>query len=191
MRSAATITALAALAIAGLVTPSAAQEAARQQQAMQRSMAQTQQMIQRMSRVQERAHQLGQQLVMQMEQTRVRQQQRVGAQAAEGQARAGQAAAGQGQATREQLREQNRIRAQQRLMLQMTESIGTMAGQSRNLLVQAEDLDTGDYPIRDRDMDRDMDQLRERLGAIADEMEGSLEIMERMNQRLEQVAMAD
>lgn len=204
MRRISTITALAAFAIGAMATPSAAQNAARQQQAMQRSMAQTQQMIQRMNRVQERAHQLGQQLVMQMEQTRAREQQRVGAAAQTGQGQAAQAQAGQAQANQAradqaqdadaaqaQVRDQNRVRNQQRVMLQMTEAIGSMAGQCRNLLVQSEDVDLDEFPIQDRDMERDLDQLRQRLGGMATDMESSLEIMERMNQRIEQVALAD
>ena len=82
---------------------------------------------------------------------------------------------------------QNRAQAteQQRLMLRTCEAFDLQAQQMKMLAERAQEMIRSREFQGDGEMQRDMNQLRERLHAMANEMDGALKLMERVRQRTE------
>lgn len=79
----------------------------------------------------------------------------------------------------------NRIQAteRERLMLGTCEALEGQARQMRQLAERAHEMVGSREFAGDRLMQRDMEQLRRRLQTMANELEGSLQLMERVRQR--------
>ena len=73
---------------------------------------------------------------------------------------------------------------QERLMLRTCEALDQQAQQLRTFGDRTQDMIRSRDFQRDRDMQRDMDRLREHLNTMATELDGSLKLMERLQQRL-------
>ena len=74
---------------------------------------------------------------------------------------------------------------QQRLMLRTCEAFDQQAQQMRMLAERAQEMIRSREFQGDGEMQRDMTQLRERLHAMANELDGALRLMERVRQRTE------
>lgn len=83
---------------------------------------------------------------------------------------------------------QSRITERDRMMLRSCEQVGEAAQQMQQLGLRAREMQQDRDMIRDRDMQRDMDRLHQHLRTMATEMEGTLQTMERMRQRIHKPA---
>jgi len=87
----------------------------------------------------------------------------------------------EGVRTQTQNRTQNTER--ERLMLGTCDALEGQARQMRQLAERAHEMVGSREFAGDRLMERDMEQLRSRLHTMANELEGSLQLMERVRQR--------
>ncbi len=80
---------------------------------------------------------------------------------------------------------QNRAQAteRERLMLGTCEALEQQARQMHQFAQRADEMIRSRDFQRDRDMQRDMDRLRQRLDVMANEMDESLKLMERVRDR--------
>ncbi|HKK07355.1 MAG TPA: hypothetical protein VKA44_00570 [Gemmatimonadota bacterium] len=140
---------------------------------MQQQMARMQDMMQRMDRMQVRIHQMDQAMSRQMDQLRTRDQ----------------AAAQDGTPDRDRLRDQDRDRLMEHQQLHdMLQSTGDMVRQMARGMDRLRSM-MGDPAFQgDQAMNRHMEQLQERFRNMADQMDGSLQLMEQMQQRLQERA---
>ena len=76
------------------------------------------------------------------------------------------------------------VSEQERLMLRTCEAFEQQAQQLRQLGDRTQDMIRSREFQRDRDTQRDMDRLRQHLNTMATELDGSLKLMERLQQRL-------
>lgn len=88
------------------------------------------------------------------------------------------------QGTQQQLQARARVTEQERLMLRTCEALDQQAQQMKGLAERTQDMIRSRDFQRDRDMQRDMDRLRQHLNTMASELDGSLQLMERLQQRL-------
>lgn len=84
----------------------------------------------------------------------------------------------------EQAQAQERHRYQ--LMAGTCQSAAQTADQVHELALRAQEMQRDQEMLRDRDMQRDMDRLRQHVQTMADQLDGSLLAMERMQKRLGQ-----
>ena len=82
------------------------------------------------------------------------------------------------------LNPEQRLSEQERLMLRTCEAFEQQAQQLRQLGDRTQDMIRSREFQRDRDTQRDMDRLRQHLNTMATELDGSLKLMERLQQRL-------
>lgn len=82
-----------------------------------------------------------------------------------------------------QVRDRAQVTEQQRLMLRTCEALDQQAQQMKMVAERSQEMIRSRDFQRDKDMQRDMDRLRERLNKMADELDGSLQLMERVRQR--------
>jgi len=137
------------------------QQMARQQQMqqMQHRMQQLDQMTQRMERVQEQIRNMNQVLQQEMDRLRTQNQEQV----------------------RNQLRQTERVR-------NMGESLGLMAQQMRQTMLQLREMAGDPAAAGDPAMVQHMERLQEHFRAMADGMEEGLRLMEQLHQRLREGA---
>ena len=83
----------------------------------------------------------------------------------------------------QQIQNKATVTERERLMLRTTEAFDAQIGHMKTLAERAEEMIRSREFQRDRDMQQDMDQLRQRLGTMANELEESLKLMERVRQR--------
>lgn len=74
----------------------------------------------------------------------------------------------------------------QRLMLRTCQATEETARQMREMAERAREMQQSREFQGDRDMQRDMDRLRQHMDTMAGDMENTLRIMERMQERLRQ-----
>jgi hypothetical protein len=87
-----------------------------------------------------------------------------------------------------QSQEQARMTDRERLMQQSCDALAATAQQMQWLTERAREMQRDRDMLRDQDMQRDMERLHQHLRAMATDMEGSLETMERMQQRIHKPA---
>lgn len=80
-------------------------------------------------------------------------------------------------------RTQAQLQERDRLMLGTCDGLEQQARQMQQTATRAEEMIRSRDFQRDRDMQRDMDRLRQRLDNMANEMDESLKIMERLRDR--------
>jgi hypothetical protein len=76
------------------------------------------------------------------------------------------------------------VTEQERLMQRTCEALDQHAQQLRMLGDRAQDMIRSRDFQRDQEMQRDMDRLRQHLNTMANELDGSLKLMERLQQRV-------
>ncbi len=133
-------------------------------QQMQQQMARMQDMMQRMNQMQDRIHQMDQSLMQQMDQLRTRDQDQA----------------------RDMARDQDRDRLMQHQQLHdMLQTTGDMVRQMTRGMEQLRRMSGQPGFGSDPAMARNMEQLQERFRNMADQMDGSLKLMEQMQERLQ------
>jgi uncharacterized protein YukE len=128
-----------------------------QVQEMHQRTQQLTEVMQRMQRVQQRAHDMEQMMLREMEQLR----------------------------QREMLQEQDqlRLREQERIR-DMAHSMANAAGEMNQAMERFRDLARDSQTLWNRDMERDMERLREHMDQTCVQMEEGLKIMDRLRERL-------
>jgi uncharacterized protein (DUF885 family) len=87
------------------------------------------------------------------------------------------------EAARRQVQERAQVTERERLMLRTCEGFEGQAQQLRQLATRAQEMMQHRDFAGDREMQRDMDRLRTRLHEMADGLEESLQLMERIRTR--------
>lgn len=89
------------------------------------------------------------------------------------------------QGLQQQTQNRAQMTEQHRLMVGTANALDQNAQQLRTLAERAQDMIRSRDFQRDQDMQRDMDRLRQHLNTMATALDGSLQVMERLQQRLQ------
>ncbi len=72
-----------------------------------------------------------------------------------------------------------------RVMQRMSESLGTMAEHMKTTMERYQAMTHDHQMLRERDMEQDMDKIREHMNTMTQQMEETLQIMERLHKKLQ------
>ena len=82
---------------------------------------------------------------------------------------------------------QTRVREQERLMQHMSASVGTMTDEMKTSMEQLQKMMQSKNMAADKQMEQEMLKLNENFQNMGENVENTLTIMERINNRLEQM----
>lgn len=146
--------------VPGALLPAQVPAAHAQQQQMQRMQEQVQRLnetVQRMTRIQERAHSMEQLMLRDMERLRMQEQL--------------------------QLQDQERLRHQEQIRT-MAHSLGVAAGEMTQAMHGLRQMAQDPGGALNREMEQDMERLRQHMQETSDQMEAGLRVMEQLRERL-------